>query len=119
MAAKLFKALIAKVMKGKTWQKFADPSVERGKAAFPKRSVDQERFGVRFDYDTVVTRGDGTESHMFKMRPNAGKIPRSIKAWRDKHGTDAVMAIVLVKKGATKKEVKAALEAATEAFTKA
>lgn len=56
---------------------------------------------------------------MFKMQPNAGKIPSSIKAWRDKNGTDAVMAKVLVKKGATMEEVKAALDAAREAFKNA
>ena len=53
---------------------------------------------------------------MFKMQANVGKIPSSIKTWRDKHGTDAVMATVLVKKDATMEEVKATLEAAREAF---
>ena len=91
----------------------------RGKTAYPKTSAAQERFGIRFDYDTVVTQEDGTECHMFKMQPNAGKIPSSIKAWRDKNGTDAVMARVLVKKGVTMEEVEAALDAAREAFKNA
>jgi len=56
---------------------------------------------------------------MFKMQPNAGKIPSSIKAWRNENGTDAVMARVLVKKGVTKKEVEAALNVAREAFKNA
>ena len=37
------------------------------------------------------------QCHMFKMQPNAGKMPLSIKTWRDKYGTDAAMATVLVK----------------------
>lgn len=117
MADKVIKALIAEAVKGNTWQKFANPSATRGGTAYPKTSAEQERFGIRFDYDTVVEK-EGTEYHMFKMQPNAGKIPSSIKAWRDKNGTHAVMANVLVKKGATMEEVKAALDAAREEFKK-
>jgi len=119
MADKILKALIAEATKGNTWQKFANPTAARGKAAYPKTPAEQEKFGVRFDYDTIVTRNDGTVCHMFKMQPNAGKIPSSIKAWRDKNGTDAVMANVYVKKGATMEEVKAALDAAREEFKNA
>ena len=119
MADKVIRALITEAMKGNTWQKFANPSAARGKTAYPKTSAEQEKYGIRFDYDRVVTQDDGTECHMFKMQPNAGKIPPSLKNWRDKNGTDAVMATVLVKKGATKEEVKAALEAAREAFKNA
>lgn len=82
-------------------------------------SAEQEKFGVRFDYDKVVTKDDGTECHMFKMQPNTGKIPSSIKAWRDKNGTDTVMAKILVKKDATMEEVKAALDEVREAFRNA
>jgi len=116
MADKIIKALITEATKGNTWQKFANPSAARGNTAYPK--TNQEKYGIRYDYDKVVTQADGTEYHMFKMQANAGKIPSSIKGWRDKHGTDAVMATVLVKKGATMEEVKAALEAAREAFKK-
>ena len=119
MADKVLRALIAEATKGNTWQKFANPTAARGKTAYPKTSAEQEKFGVRFDYDKVVTKDDGTECHMFKMQPNAGKIPSSIKAWRDKNGTDAVMAKVLVKKDATMEEVKAALDEAREAFRNA
>lgn len=101
------------------WEKFANPSVARGKTAFPKMATKLNRFGIRFDYDKVVVQEDGTECHMFKMQANAGKIPPSIKAFRDKFGTDAVMATVLIKKDATKEEVKAALEAATREFKNA
>jgi hypothetical protein len=119
MTDKVIKALIAEAMKGNTWQKFANPSAARGKTAYPKTSAEQEKFGIRFDYDKVVTKDDGTQCHMFKMQPNAGKIPSSIKAWRDKNGTDAIMAKVLVKDGATMEEVKAALYAAREEFKNA
>lgn len=115
MADKVIKAAITEALKGNTWQKFADPTVARGKTVYPKTSAQQERFGIRFDYDKIITQ-DETEYHMFKMQPNAGKIPSSIKAWRDKNGTDAVMATVLVKKGATAEEVEAALNSAREAF---
>lgn len=115
MSDKLIRAVIAEVIKGNTWKKFADPTVGRGKTAFPKTPADKLRFGIRFDYDKVVTH-EGTEYHMFKMQPNAGKIPSSIKIWRDKNGTDAVMARVLVKKGATVDDVEEALEAAREKF---
>ena len=115
MSDKVFKALIAEATKGNTWQKFAYPSAARGKTAYPKTPGDQERYGIRYDYDTLVNK-DGTDFHTFKMQPNKGKIPPSIKLWRDKNGTDAVMATVWVKKDASAEEVKAALEAATEVF---
>lgn len=119
MADKVIKSFIAEVMKGNQWRKFANPPAARGKTAFPKRPADQEKFGIRFDYDREVTQDDGRVFHMFKMQPNAGKILRSIKAWRDKKGTDAVMATALVKKGANRKEVEAALQAARKAFKNA
>lgn len=115
MSDKIIKALIAEAVKGNTWQKFANPSVAHGKTAFPKTSGDQEKYGIRYDYDTVVNK-ERTDFHTFKMQPNKGKIPSSIKTWRDKHGTDAVMATVWVKKDASAEEVEAALDAAREEF---
>ncbi|KAG6899529.1 hypothetical protein C0995_005758 [Termitomyces sp. Mi166 len=115
MADKIIKALIAEAVRGNTWQKFANPSAARGKTAFPKTSADQEKYGIRFDYDTVISK-EGTDFHTFKMQPNKGKIPSSIKTWRDKNGTDAVMATVWVKTDASAEEVEAALEAAREDF---
>jgi len=50
------------------------------------------------------------------MQLNARKIPSSIKVWREKNGTDAVMARVLVKKGATMEEVKAAIDGVFVSF---
>lgn len=117
MSDKVIKSVIVEAVKGNIWEKFANPSAARGKTAFPKTSAEQERFGIRFDYDKVIKK-EGTEYHVFKMQPNAGKIPSSIKAWRDKNGTDAVMATVLVKKGGTREEVKAALDTAREEFKK-
>ncbi|PPQ75139.1 hypothetical protein CVT25_007938 [Psilocybe cyanescens] len=119
MSDKIFKALSGEVMKGNLWKKFTEPTVGRGKTAYPKTSADQEKFGIRFDYDMVVTQEDGTEYHMFKMQANAGKIPSCIKAWRDKHGTDAVISKVLIKKDGTMEEVRDALDAARQAFKNA
>lgn len=115
MSDKIIKTLIAEAVKGNTWQKFANPSAARGKTAFPKTSGDQEKYGIRYDYDTIVNK-EGTDFHTFKMQPNKGKIPSSIRAWRDKHGTDAIMATVWVKKDASAEEVEAALDAARKEF---
>lgn len=115
MADKVIKSLIAEALKGNTYQKFANPSAARGKTAYPKTPAEQEKWGIRFDYDMEINK-DGMDYHLFKMQPNAGKIPSSIKAWRDRNGTDAVMATVLVKKGATMEEVKEALEAPRAEF---
>lgn len=112
---KLLKALIAEAIKGNTWMKFSKPSVSRGKTAYPKTQAELERYGIRFDYDMVVEK-DGQKYHMFKMQANQGKIPSSIKAWREKHGTDAVMATVWVKEDATMEEVEQALQDARKAF---
>ena len=79
MADKVIKSLIAEAVKGNTWQKFANPSAARGKTAYPKTSAEQEKWGIRFDYDKEINK-DGTDYHMFKMQPNTGKIPSSIKA---------------------------------------
>lgn len=115
MSDKIIKTLIAEAVKGNTWQKFTNPSAARGKTAFPKTSGDQEKYGIRYDYDTVVNK-EGTDFHTFKMQPNKGKIPSSIRAWRDKHGTNAIMAMVWVKKDASAEEVEAALDAARKEF---
>ena len=115
MSDKIIKMLIAEAVKGNMWQKFANPSAARGKTAFPKTSGDQEKYGIRYDYDTVVNK-EGTDFHTFKMQPNKGKIPSSIRAWRDKHGTDAIMVTVWVKKDASAEEVEAALDAARKEF---
>jgi len=98
------------VVEGNAWKKFSEVSVGRGKTVFPKSQAEQERVGVRWDYDGEVTRTDGTYNK-FQMQPNAGKIPSSIKDWREKNGgTHAVMASVYVKKGGSKDDVKEGLE---------
>lgn len=96
-------------------ENFVNPSVECGKTTYPQTAGEQERFGIRFDYDVVVIR-EGIECHMFKMQVNARKILPVFLDWRDKKGTDAVMARVYVKKGGTSEDVRAALDAAREAF---
>lgn len=112
---KAVKAFMTEALKGNNWTKFPNPSVPRGQTAFPRRPGDQERLGIRCDYDTVVNK-DGIDYHTYKMQANQGKIPSSIKAWRDKNGTDAVMTIIWVKVDATEEEVSAALEDAAKRF---
>lgn len=68
--------------------------------------MDAERLQrVRWDYSGEIKRGD-TVYHKFKLQPNAGKVPSTIKNWRDANGgTHAVMADVYVKKDGTKEDV--------------
>lgn len=51
-----------------------------------KTQADLLKCGVRWDYDGVVKKDDGEEYHKYQLQPNAGKIPSSIKQWRDKNG---------------------------------
>lgn len=112
---KALRAVVADAVGGKTWQKFTCPTAGRGNTVFPKKAADQERLGVRFDYDGEITNtNDGLVYHKFKMQPNAGSVPSTIKNWREANGgTHGVMADVLVKKDGTKEDVKAGLQAAT------
>ncbi|KAJ3751852.1 hypothetical protein EV360DRAFT_56232, partial [Lentinula raphanica] len=95
----------AEAVQGNSWQKFANPSAARGKTAFLKTSGDQGRDGLAWLAAIVQEEksflNNGTDFHTYKMQINTGKIPSSIEAWRDKHGTDAVIAIVWVKKDAS------------------
>ncbi|KAK9581697.1 hypothetical protein V6Z93_008900 [Aspergillus fumigatus] len=52
------------------------------------------------DYDGIVTKDDGKEYHKYQLQPNAGKIPSTIKEWRDNNGgTHAVIATMYIEKG--------------------
>lgn len=65
-------------------------------------------------YDGVVTEG-GVEYHKYQCQPNAGKVPSSVREWREKNGgTHAVITPVLVKKGGTKDDVQSAVAKAFE-----
>ncbi len=111
---KSISSAVNKAVEGNVWKKFTEVSVGRGKTVYPKSSADQERVGVRWDFDGEVTKAD-VVYNKFQMQPNAGKVPSSIKQWRDQNGgTHAVMADVLVKKGGTQDDVKTALEEAAK-----
>ncbi|KAK3366792.1 hypothetical protein B0T24DRAFT_596692 [Lasiosphaeria ovina] len=111
---KALKAVVTAAMKDNNWEKFTKPTVKEGKTTWPQAANDQEKYGVRFDRDTAKEAANSTD-HKFFMQPNSGKgIPSSIKRWRDRHGTHANMAEVIVKKDGTKEDVKAALEQAIE-----
>ena len=57
------------------------------------------KYGVRWDYDGVVAR-NGKQYHKYQLQPNAGKIPTTIKNWRDKNGgTHAVMGTMYIEEG--------------------
>ncbi|KAK2809203.1 hypothetical protein FQN50_004039 [Emmonsiellopsis sp. PD_5] len=80
-------------------QKFFNPTAARGKTVWPKSPADLLRYGVRWDYDGVVTH-NGKECHKFQLQPNAGKIPSTIRAWRDNNGgTHAVMGTMFIEQG--------------------
>lgn len=111
---KVLRNAAVQAVQGKTWQKFTNPSAGRGNTVFPKKDVEQERLGVRWDYDGETT-SEGTIYHKFQLQPNAGKVPSTIKQWRNANGgTHAVMADVLVKKDGTKEDVEKGLEAAID-----
>ncbi|PPJ57903.1 hypothetical protein CBER1_09946 [Cercospora berteroae] len=98
------------------WQKLVDPTVSRGKTAWPKSQADLLKYGIRFDYDGVVTEG-GVVYHKYQCQPNAGKISSSLREWRDKNGgTHAVITTILIKKGGTEEDVE---EAVGKAFKEA
>ncbi|EAS27296.2 uncharacterized protein CIMG_09901 [Coccidioides immitis RS] len=106
------KSAVGKAVEGQAWRKFTNPTAGRGKTAFPKGQAEQERLGVRWDYDGEVTKGDEVY-HKFQMQPNAGKVPSSIKRWREGHGgTHAVMSTALVKKDGSKEDVEKGLNEA-------
>ena len=94
----------------KAWKKLAKPTVSRGETAFPKSQKDQQRLGVRFDYDGEVTR-NGTQYHKYQVQPNAGKVPTSIENWKKKNGgTHAVMGSIFVKRDGTQEDVEAGVK---------
>ncbi|KAI6840440.1 hypothetical protein KC332_g1185 [Hortaea werneckii] len=91
------------------WKKLANPTVGRGKTAWPKSQADLLKYGIRLDYDGVVN-VDGVEFYKYQCQPNAGKVASSVRDWRDKNGgTHAVITSVLVKKGGTEKDVEDAV----------
>ncbi|PWY91882.1 hypothetical protein BO94DRAFT_461369 [Aspergillus sclerotioniger CBS 115572] len=101
---KLFKSIVGvgKVVMGRPvdLKKFFSPTAARGKPVWPKTQADLLRYGVRWDYDGIITKEDGKEYHKFQLQPNAGKVPSTIKEWRDNNGgTHAVMATMYIDKG--------------------
>lgn len=114
MGLKKFFETIAGVIVGQpaTLQKFFFPTAARGKTVWPKSPADLLRYGVRWDYDGIVTH-DGKECHKFQLQPNAGRIPSTIRAWRDNNGgTHAVMGVMYIEKGSAidKNVFKAAMQ---------
>lgn len=102
------------VVKSGAWKKLVNPSASRGKTEWPKSKADLEKIGVRLDYDGQVIQ-EGVTYHKYQCQPNAGKVPSSIKDWRESNGgTHAVMASVYVKKDGTKEEVQAAIDQAVK-----
>ncbi|EFE37894.1 hypothetical protein TRV_07440 [Trichophyton verrucosum HKI 0517] len=77
-------------------RKFFKPTVARGKTVWPKTPADLLRYGVRWDYDGVVDHL-GQQCHKYQLQPNAGKIPSTIKEWREKNGgTHAVITTMYI-----------------------
>ncbi|KAL5480665.1 hypothetical protein ACEPAI_9605 [Sanghuangporus weigelae] len=107
------------VVSSNGWKKLARPTVRRGLTAYPKDPAEQQRLGVRYDYDGEVIGEDGIVYHKFQMQPNAGNaLPSTIKNWRVANGsTHTVMTNVLVKKDGTKEDVENALAEARKKIT--
>ena len=53
---KVLKSAVGKAVEGNAWKEFTNPSAGRRKTAFPKAQAEQERLGVRWDYDGKVTK---------------------------------------------------------------
>jgi hypothetical protein len=97
-------------------KKFANVSVNRGKTVYPKAPKDLENLGIRWDYDGEVEH-DGTIYNKFQIQPNAGKVPSTIREWREKNGgTHAVMGVMYVKKGGSVDDVAAGWDAFEREF---
>lgn len=97
-------------------KKFTNVSVNRGKTAYPKSPKDLENLGVRWDFDGEVIQ-EGVVYNKFQVQPNAGDVPSSIRAWRDKNGgTHAVMGNMYVKKNGSVEDVTDAFDKFTEEF---
>ncbi|KAL5522369.1 hypothetical protein ACEPAG_8385 [Sanghuangporus baumii] len=99
------------VVSSNGWKKLARPTVRRDLTVYPKDPAEQQRLGVRYDYDGEVIGEDGIVYHKFQMQPNAGNAMLStIKKWRNTNGgTHVVMTNVLVKKDGKKEDVENAL----------
>jgi len=92
-------------------KKFTNCSVGRGLTAYPKTSKELENLGLRWDFDGEVQL-DGKTFNKFQIQPNAGKVPSSIRQWREANGgTHAVMGSMYVEKGGP-------AESATDGFKK-
>lgn len=108
-----FKALqnaANQVLNSNIWKKFVKPTVGRGKTVWPQTEKDLEKYGIRWDYDGEVTVKD-VVYHKYQCQPNAGKVPTSIKKWREANGgTHAVMGNMLVKKDGEAEDVRAAMD---------
>ena len=97
----------ARLEAAKAAKKFTKVSVKRGKTVYPKAPKDLENLGIRWDYDGEVE-DNGTLYNKFQIQPNAGKVPSTIREWRDKNGgTHAVLGVMYVKKGGSVEDVAA------------
>jgi hypothetical protein len=100
----------------KAAKKFTSVSVNRGKTAYPKAPKDLENLGIRWDFDGEVEE-EGTVYNKFQIQPNAGKVPSTIREWREKNGgTHAVMGVMYVKKGGSSEDVTEAWDNFEEKF---
>ncbi|KZT05315.1 uncharacterized protein LAESUDRAFT_760480 [Laetiporus sulphureus 93-53] len=112
---KILRTAAAHAIDGRTWKKFTNLTVGWGKTVFPQYGPEQEQLSVRWDYDGETVDSDDTVYHKFQLQPNTGKVPTTIKRWREANGgTHTVMADVYVKKDGTKEDVEESLKAAIE-----
>ena len=66
---------------------------------------DLENLGIRWDFDGEVE-ASGIVYNKFQVQPNAGKVPSTIREWREKNGgTHAIMGVMYVKKGGSAQDV--------------
>jgi hypothetical protein len=76
-------------------KKFTKPSVSPGDTIWPKKPVEQAKYGFRWDLDVPVQIADNRpeaeegatrDANRFKLQANAQAEPKSIKEWINKQG---------------------------------
>lgn len=99
--------------------KLTSLTVHRGLTALPTKSIDEQSYGLRADFDGEMV-CNGVKYNKFEIQPNAGsKIPSAVEQWRDKNGgTHAKIGSIYVKDGGTQEDVKHAFEEFLRAFKK-
>jgi len=101
MSRSHLKGVVKAMFEGNGWEKLANPKARQHGTAWPTSPNLQERYGIRFDYAGTT---DG--KHRYTIQGNKKADNSTIKEWVNKHGSDAKIAQVEIKEGASKDETR-------------